>query len=75
MFELTLKLNMIQVQICPHASPFSLIIAVMFFPFQVLFVTSHPDDETMFFGPTMLQLTRQEGTRVMLLCFSRGDYR
>lgn len=42
---------------------------------RVLLVTAHPDDETMFFGPAVLNLRRQEGTEVFLLCLSSGDYR
>jgi N-acetylglucosaminylphosphatidylinositol deacetylase len=44
-------------------------------------VTSHPDDETMFFGPTILSMTRGSGvagrTRpdVFLLCMSNGNFR
>ena len=42
---------------------------------RVLLVMAHPDDETMFFGPTILNLSRQEETKVFLLCLSTGDYR
>ena len=42
---------------------------------RVLLVMAHPDDETMFFGPTILNLSRQEDTKVFLLCLSTGDYR
>ena len=34
-------------------------------------VTAHPDDEAMFFGPTILRLIEQ-GLRVALLCLSTG---
>lgn len=37
---------------------------------RVLFVTSHPDDEVMFFGPTILGLVRR--CEVYLLCMSPG---
>lgn len=37
---------------------------------RVLFVTSHPDDEVMFFGPTILGLVRR--CEVFLLCMSPG---
>lgn len=40
---------------------------------NVLFVTSHPDDECMFFGPTILSLLRS-GNHVYLVCLSKGDY-
>ena len=42
---------------------------------RVLLVTSHPDDECMFFGPTVLSLTRNPQVNVFLLCMSNGDYR
>ncbi len=42
---------------------------------RVLLVIAHPDDETMFFGPTLLGLCRQRGADVHLLCLSNGDYR
>lgn len=40
---------------------------------QVLLVTAHPDDEAMFFAPTVLGLTRL-GHQVSLLCFSTGKW-
>lgn len=45
---------------------------------NVLFVTAHPDDETMFFGPSIISLIHQKGGRendcVHLLCLSNGNY-
>lgn len=41
---------------------------------RILFVTSHPDDECMFFAPAILNLTRQPDKNVFLLCLSCGDY-
>ncbi|KAK7078314.1 hypothetical protein SK128_010442 [Halocaridina rubra] len=41
---------------------------------RVLIVTAHPDDEVMFFGPTILHFTQREGALVYLLCLSSGDY-
>lgn len=38
----------------------------------VLFVTAHPDDEAMFFVPTIVGL-RRLGYRLHLLCLSNGD--
>ena len=38
-------------------------------------VTSHPDDECMFFGPTILSLTKNPAVSLFLLCMSNGDYR
>lgn len=38
---------------------------------RALLVIAHPDDEAMFFAPTVLSLTRLE-QRVSLLCFSSG---
>ena len=37
-------------------------------------VVAHPDDETMFFGPTVCNLVRS-GADVHVLCLSTGDYR
>ena len=42
---------------------------------RVLLVTSHPDDECMFFGPTVLSMTRNPAVSLFLLCMSNGDYR
>uniref|UniRef100_A0A8D8YV19 N-acetylglucosaminylphosphatidylinositol deacetylase n=1 Tax=Cacopsylla melanoneura TaxID=428564 RepID=A0A8D8YV19_9HEMI len=39
---------------------------------RVLIVTAHPDDECMFFGPTILNL-RLRNVHVSLLCMSAGD--
>ena len=39
---------------------------------RVLIITSHPDDEVMFFGPTILGLVRR--CEVFLLCMSPGQY-
>ncbi|KAJ6633220.1 N-acetylglucosaminyl-phosphatidylinositol de-N-acetylase [Pseudolycoriella hygida] len=42
---------------------------------RVLIVTAHPDDECMFFGPTILSLTqRSEPCTVYLLCLSNGNF-
>lgn len=40
---------------------------------RVMLVISHPDDEVMFFGPTILGLTKS--CDIYLLCLSHGDYR
>ncbi|XP_031823723.1 N-acetylglucosaminyl-phosphatidylinositol de-N-acetylase isoform X6 [Sarcophilus harrisii] len=40
---------------------------------RVLLLTAHPDDEAMFFAPTLLGLTRLR-YRVSLLCCSAGNY-
>ncbi|XP_052768896.1 N-acetylglucosaminyl-phosphatidylinositol de-N-acetylase-like [Mya arenaria] len=40
---------------------------------NVLFVTAHPDDECMFFSPTILSLLR-ENHNVYLVCLSKGDF-
>ncbi|VDK46264.1 unnamed protein product [Anisakis simplex] len=39
---------------------------------RALLITAHPDDETMFFGPTIQGLLR-DGTQLYLLCLSTGD--
>lgn len=47
---------------------------------NVLFVSAHPDDELMFFGPTLLQEMRarirptDQHSKVHLLCLSQGDF-
>ena len=41
---------------------------------RVLFVIAHPDDECMFFGPSILQFTRKEKAMVYLLCLTNGSY-
>ncbi|XP_033833784.1 N-acetylglucosaminyl-phosphatidylinositol de-N-acetylase [Periophthalmus magnuspinnatus] len=40
---------------------------------RALFVTAHPDDECMFFAPTIIQLV-QFNASVNLLCLSEGNY-
>jgi N-acetylglucosaminylphosphatidylinositol deacetylase len=40
---------------------------------SIVLVIAHPDDEVMFFGPTLAELTRQEhGNTVRVLCLSSG---
>lgn len=39
---------------------------------RVLLVTAHPDDESMFFGPTILSLIRRKNCKIYLLCLSNG---
>lgn len=39
---------------------------------RALIVTAHPDDECMFFGPTILSLTQRTDCHVYLLCLSNG---
>ena len=41
---------------------------------RVLLVIAHPDDETMFFSPSIIGITRQN-CDVYLLCLSSGDFR
>ena len=42
---------------------------------RVLLVVAHPDDETMFFGPTILNFCRNNGGQnFFLLCMSNGDF-
>lgn len=40
---------------------------------RALLVTAHPDDESMFFGPTILEL-RRRNCRIFLLCLSEGNF-
>ncbi|XP_057655467.1 N-acetylglucosaminyl-phosphatidylinositol de-N-acetylase [Diorhabda carinulata] len=39
---------------------------------RILFVIAHPDDECMFFGPTILYFTKKEDCTVYILCLSTG---
>lgn len=39
---------------------------------RVLVVTAHPDDECMFFGPTIVALSQRDECHVYLLCLSNG---
>lgn len=41
---------------------------------RVLFVTSHPDDECMFFGPLILALTKRLDCQPYVLCLSNGNF-
>ena len=40
---------------------------------NVLFVIAHPDDEAMFFVPTVLSLKGYSGYKLHLLCLSSGN--
>ena len=40
---------------------------------NILLVTAHPDDETMFFAPTILSLTRKTSINLFHLCLSSGN--
>lgn len=42
---------------------------------RILFLTAHPDDECMFFAPTILSYTAADPNNVHLMCVTRGDYR
>lgn len=40
----------------------------------VYFIVGHPDDEVMFFSPSLIELTKKKhGNDVRLVCFSNGD--
>ncbi|KAF9919442.1 N-acetylglucosaminyl-phosphatidylinositol de-N-acetylase, partial [Modicella reniformis] len=42
---------------------------------SIALVIAHPDDEVMFFGPTLAELTRPEhGNTVRVLCMSSGNH-
>lgn len=41
---------------------------------RVIFITAHPDDECMFFGPTILYYTRKLNCSVYLMCLSTGKF-
>ena len=40
---------------------------------NVLLVTAHPDDESMFFGPTLINLKKRE-SNIFILCLSDGNH-
>jgi N-acetylglucosaminylphosphatidylinositol deacetylase len=40
---------------------------------RVLLVTAHPDDECMFFGPSLVALKKRKNCRIFVLCMSRGE--
>lgn len=41
---------------------------------RICLLIAHPDDEAMFFSPTLLWLTRPElGNQIFILCLSSGD--
>jgi hypothetical protein len=40
---------------------------------RVLLLTAHPDDECMFFSPTILALNRQPEVEIYLLCVTKGS--
>ena len=41
---------------------------------SVFFVIGHPDDEVMFFSPSLVEITkRKHDNEVKIICFSRGD--
>ncbi len=42
-------------------------------PKRLLLVIAHPDDESMFFAPTLLALRRQ-GVEVFVACLSNGAF-
>ena len=42
---------------------------------RVLLVISHPDDECMFFGPTVLSMAKNPSVTLFVLCMSNGDHR
>ncbi|XP_066144763.1 N-acetylglucosaminyl-phosphatidylinositol de-N-acetylase isoform X2 [Euwallacea fornicatus] len=39
---------------------------------RILFITAHPDDEVMFFGPTIFHYTQKSNCIVFLMCMSSG---
>ncbi|KAF2367641.1 N-acetylglucosaminyl phosphatidylinositol deacetylase-related [Trinorchestia longiramus] len=41
---------------------------------RVMFVIAHPDDECMFFGPSILHFTQKEKAMVYLVCMTDGSY-
>jgi len=53
------------------ASP-TLVPASLLFASRPLLVTAHPDDESLFFGPTILSLTQDERKALSILVLSCG---
>ncbi|KAJ2683983.1 hypothetical protein GGH99_004190 [Coemansia sp. RSA 1285] len=41
---------------------------------HVLFVTAHPDDESMFFAPTLAYMAKRADIAVTLMCLTKGDH-
>ena len=41
---------------------------------RILLITAHPDDECMFFAPTVLSLACSVRAELFLLCLSEGRY-
>lgn len=41
---------------------------------RILFITAHPDDECMFFGPVIVKLKQKKDCELHLLCLSTGNY-
>ncbi|ODV83726.1 hypothetical protein CANARDRAFT_29713 [[Candida] arabinofermentans NRRL YB-2248] len=42
---------------------------------DIVLVTAHPDDESMFFAPTLIELAKSNyGNRIHLICFSDGNF-
>ena len=41
---------------------------------KILVVVAHPDDETMFFSPTVLGMQEDRGSNLYLLVISNGGY-
>ena len=41
---------------------------------RILLITAHPDDECMFFAPTVLSLGKSVRAELFLLCLSEGTY-
>jgi N-acetylglucosaminylphosphatidylinositol deacetylase len=40
---------------------------------NILLVIAHPDDEVMFFGPTLIGITNSSENNVRVLCLSNGS--
>lgn len=40
---------------------------------RVLLIIAHPDDECMFFGPTVVALAQNQNYRIFVLCLSKGE--
>jgi N-acetylglucosaminylphosphatidylinositol deacetylase len=41
---------------------------------NLLIVTAHPDDEIMFFGPSIVNWLKYTGRKVFIICLSSGKF-
>jgi N-acetylglucosaminylphosphatidylinositol deacetylase len=72
MLQAWLKCSALALSDCRLSSPLGFtVLAAATMEQRVLLVVAHPDDETLFFSPTLLGLAAQ-GNVVHILCLSAG---